>query len=304
MSSALLVFLPIFLHQILCLTTTFEMEATSDYRNPLYVETTNFYPALTGEEVCRALGPVSRHFLAVLPKGRDAWEIHVSLEDVRDVLEVEGLTIRGRHCEVTRRFPSGTWVRMRGIPLYIPNDTVNLLMKPYGEVIVGSSHATWRNTTIKTGDRTFKIKLARDIPGKVRYDAFGWVSFRYRNQPEVCFVCGQSGHQQWECPQKDEANKTSYAGAIKTPAPALAPLTPTDESEPNLDTSNGEERGEGEDHTESEKKKKEKKDKKKERKERKREYASPENTPEKEVEARHEGLPTLAPVMQLKVRKT
>ena len=118
-----------------------------NYENPLYVKCANFAPPLTVEEMCRALGPVANHVLAVLPKGRDTWEVHVSQEGIRDYLEVEGLTIRGRHLEISRRFPGGTCVRIRGIPLNVPNEKI---MSKYGDVVVETIHCTWRNTQIKT----------------------------------------------------------------------------------------------------------------------------------------------------------
>ena len=70
----------------------------------------------------------------------------------------------------------------------------------------------------ETGDRTIKMKLATDIPGRVRHDSYGWVTFRYRNQPEVCFSCGKAGHQQWECegPEEGTSRKT-YVGVAATP---------------------------------------------------------------------------------------
>ena len=272
-----------------------KMEA-GNYENPLFVECSNFAPPLTGEEMCRALGPVANHVLAVLPKGRDTWEVHVNEEGIREYLEVEGLTIRGRHLEVSRRFPGGTWVRIRGIALNVPNEKINIMMRKYGDVVGEATHCTWRNTHIKTGDRTIKIKLATDIPGRVRHDSYGWVTFRYRNQPEVCFSCGKAGHQQWECEgPEEETSRKSYAGAAA--APPEAPPTPSSESELAIDTSTGEDR---EDDTVKEKKKKDKKDRKKEKKERKREHVTPEDTPEKE--ARHVGLPILAPTSKL--RKT
>ena len=88
--------------------------AEGQYDNPLYVECANFAPSLTGEEMCRAFGP---HVLAVMPNGRDTWEVHVTTGEIRESLEVEGLTLRGRHCEVSRIFSGGTWVRIRRLPL-------------------------------------------------------------------------------------------------------------------------------------------------------------------------------------------
>ena len=168
-------------------------------------------------------------------------ETPVSTDDIRDHLEVEGLTLRGRRCEVTRRIPSGTWVRIRGIPLNVPNDTVNGIVRQYGDITIGTFYATWRNTNIKTGDRTVKIKLAKVIPGRVRYTTYGWISYRYKNQLEVWFQCGKSGHQQWECSHQEEEKK-SYASATKS-LPPTASLIPSEELDRYLDTSNSEERG-------------------------------------------------------------
>ena len=77
-------------------------------------------------------------------------------------------SIRGRHLEISRRFQGGTWVRIREIPLNVPNEKVNVLMRKYSDVVVEATHCTWRNTQIKTGDRTIEIKLATDILGGVR----------------------------------------------------------------------------------------------------------------------------------------
>ena len=147
----------------------------------------------------RALAAISHHVHAVIPKGREVWEIHIDQEEIRDKIEVEGIVIRGRSCEVSPRFSGGTWVMVRGLPLTTRNGTLDRLIAKYGEVVVTSNFATWRNTNIKTGDRTVKVKLTRDIPGKIHTQSFGWISLRHRDQPDLCFKCGKPGHQQWDC---------------------------------------------------------------------------------------------------------
>ena len=265
-----------------------------DYDNPLFVHTPGFLPVVTGEEMCRAVAAIGDHVMAIIPKGREVWEIHIDQGELRDRVEVEGIVLRGRLCEVSPRFPGGTWVRVRGLPLNATNAFVDRFLSEYGEVVIGSTHATWRNTAIRTGDRTLKLKISRDIPGRLKSDTFGWITIRYRDQPDLCFTCGKPGHQQWAC---EEFSAPSYAAVVQvgpapTPTPDAEPIIPTTTSS-ELDTSAEEE------NTERKKKKKEKKDRKekeKEKNERKRDL-TPDSTPEKikGTCGLHEGLPTMAP---------
>ena len=80
--------------------------------------------------------------LAVLPKGRDTWEVYVNQEDIRDYFEVEGLTIR----EGTVTFIGGNQGAhgsvLGGIPVNLPNEFVNMTMNKYGDVVVEATHCT------------------------------------------------------------------------------------------------------------------------------------------------------------------
>ena len=118
-------------------------------------------PVVSGEEMCRAMAPISDHVIAIIPRGREVWEVHIDQEEIRGKLEVEGIVNRGRLYEASPRFPGGTWVRVRGLPLNATNAFVDRLLAQYGEVAIGSTHATWRNTTIKTGERTLNVKISR-----------------------------------------------------------------------------------------------------------------------------------------------
>ena len=91
----------------------------------LFCETAGFQPFITGEVICLSLKTVSHHLDAVIPKGRNAWEIVFKSEEVAFGLEVTGIMLRGRNIEHSQRFPGGTWVRVRGIPL----DTGELVIK-------------------------------------------------------------------------------------------------------------------------------------------------------------------------------
>ena len=71
----------------------------------LFALTPLMHPPVTGEEMCAALGPVSRNIEAVVPKGRGIWEIHLTSEEVATGLEIAGLRLRGQSIEVTQRFP-------------------------------------------------------------------------------------------------------------------------------------------------------------------------------------------------------
>ena len=152
---------------------------------------------------------------AVIPKGRNAWEVVVRSGDVATGLEVTGLVLRGRSLELSQRFPGGTWVRVRGIPLEAGDLTVRSIFQNFGEVVSGPHHVTWRGTTIKTGDRTLKVKLTREIPQS--FSTLGGkskVTVRYRDQPKTCFSCGETGHERRDCPTHD---RETYAQAVADP---------------------------------------------------------------------------------------
>ena len=130
----------------------------------MYASTPQFQPPVTGEEICTSLGPVVHHVDAIVPKGRDTWEVHVTDRDVATGLEITGFRLRGRNIELSQRYPGGTWVRVRGFPLEIDNTKVDAIFKNFGAIVAGPFHATWRGTSVKTGDRTIKINLDKDIP--------------------------------------------------------------------------------------------------------------------------------------------
>ena len=181
----------------------------------LFFETAGFAPPITGEEICASLRMVAQHLEAIIPKGRNAWEVVVQSGDVATGLEVTGLVLRGRNIELSQRFPGGTWVRVRGLPLDAADLTVQHIFESFGLVVSGPHHVMWRGTTIKTGDRTLKVKLDREIPqsfstlgGKTK------VTVRYRDQPKTCFSCGETGHERRDCPTHD---KTTYAQAVADP---------------------------------------------------------------------------------------
>ena len=191
----------------------------------LFMETAGFAPPITGEEICSSLRMVANHLEAIIPKGRNAWEVVCRAGDVATGLEVTGLVLRGRNVELNQRFPGGTWVRVRGLPLDAGDLTVRCLFEDFGEVVSGPHHVMWRGTTIKTGDRTLKVKLVRDIPqsfstlgGKTK------VTVRYRDQPKTCFSCGATGHERRDCPTHDES---TYAQAVANPPTDAVANPPT-----------------------------------------------------------------------------
>ena len=180
----------------------------------LFLTTTDFQPLVTGEEICASLGPIIQHIDAVIFKETETWEVHITNKDVATRLEVTGIRIRGRKIVLDQRYPGGTWVRVRGFPLETENTKVNMIFRDFGEIVSGPYHATWRGTNVKTGDRTMKIKLDRNIPlvlttleEKVR------VTVRYKDQPQTCYTSGLIGHGQKDC------NRETCAKKVQEPTP-------------------------------------------------------------------------------------
>ena len=241
-----------------------------------------------------------------MPKGRNALEVVFRSEDVATGLEVTGIVLRGRSVELGSRFPGGTWIRVRGLPLETADLTVECIFKNFGSVVSGPPHIMWRGTTIKTGDRTLKVKLVREIPHS--FNTLGGkakITVRYRDQPKTCFDCGATGHERRDCPTQEEntyakavANTPTEAGATaSTPTEAVIPTAednPQTSSESDLET------------------KRERRERRKKEKERmkmdtsfvfsgdnKRKDVSSPETPTKPTKATHSGLPQRAPTHKL-----
>ncbi|XP_041377686.1 uncharacterized protein LOC121390043 [Gigantopelta aegis] len=203
-----------------------------EYAKPLFLNAPGFTPPLSGE-ICRALGPIVHHLLAVVPKGRNTWELHVDSQEIRDRLELQGLSIRDRCLDIGPRFPGGTWVRIRGLPLTVANIYVDQILQSYGSIVVKTDHATWRNTHVKTGERSLKIELVRDIPSRLKTAAHEWFTVKYRNQPELCFSCGKPDHHQWDCPDRQISFSDIVRGGDLEKVVAVGELNPT--STPDAD---------------------------------------------------------------------
>ena len=190
----------------------------------LFCETAGFAPPITGEEICAALKMVAQHIEALIPKGRNTWEVVFRSGDVATDVEVTGIVLRGRSIELGQRFPGGTWVRVRGVPLDTADLTVQRIFEDFGSVVSGPHHVMWRGTTIKTGDRTLKVKLEREIPQS--FTTLGGkskVTVRYRDQPKTCFSCGATGHER-DCPTQEES---TYARAVANVPTVAVVNTPT-----------------------------------------------------------------------------
>ena len=280
----------------------------------LFAETAGFAPPITGEEICASLKMVAKHIEAVVPKGRNAWEVVFRTEDVATGLEVTGIVLRGRSIELGRRFPGGTWIRVRGLPLETADVTVECIFKNFGSVVSGPHHVTWRGTTIKTGDRTLKVKLTREIPQS--FSTLGGkskVTVRYRDQPKTCFSCGETGHERRDCPTQEEntyakavANTPTVVGAeppteaVATASTPTGAVIPTAEDSPQTTS---------ESDVETRRERRERRKKEKERKKmdtsfvfsgdnKRKDVSSPE-TPKKPTTATHSGLPQRAPTHKL-----
>ena len=178
----------------------------------LFCETAGFSPPISGEELCYSVRKVSTHIEAIMPKGCDIWELVFKSEEVVTGVEVSGIALCGRNIELSTRFPGGTWVRVRGLPLDTTDTKVSLIFEHFGRVVSGPHHVTWRGTTIKTGDRTLKIKLERNIPQSfMTLEGKTKITTRYRDQPKTCFECGSLDHKRKDCPVNERG---TYAQAV------------------------------------------------------------------------------------------
>ena len=142
-------------------------------------------------------------------------------------------------------------MRVRGFPLDTSNLMVETIFKNFGDIVSGPHHATWRGTSIKTGDRTLKMNLHRNIPQAfTTMDSKVRVTVRYRDQPQTCFLCGDIGHERKDC------TKELYATKVKRPTP-IEPTDPDKSVSSEVETSDSEKKKDKKERKKNERKEKE-----------------------------------------------
>jgi len=169
------------------------------------------------DEIVHALLPrCGVRLTAVIPKPRQVFELVLSDENLAFELERDGFPCKGKHVHVYPSVPKGTWIRIRGIPLFWTKDIVVGVFSEYGQITSGPTEILYRDTHVSTGDRSLKIDLVRSIPQDVAahfQDETFALSVRYREQPKACFTCGELGHIKLDCPRSVE-NTRSYSSIV------------------------------------------------------------------------------------------
>jgi len=172
---------------------------------------------LKAEEIVHALLPqCGIHLTAVLPKPRQVFELVFSDEMVAYQIENNGFRCKGKTVNVYASVPKGTWIRIRGIPLFWSKDEVVSVFKRYGRITSGPTEILYRDTQVRTGDRSLKIDIINSIPQDVAATVAGEsfaLTVRYREQPKACFTCGEGGHIKQDCPLNSNRNR-SYSNVV------------------------------------------------------------------------------------------
>jgi len=169
------------------------------------------------EEIVHALLPrCGLDLAAVIPQPRQVFEIVLRSEKLYFELERDGFPLKGKQVQVYPSVPRGTWVRVRGIPLFWTDSQVKEIFREYGPITSGPTEIMYRDTPVSTGDRSMKIDLVRSIPQDILATSEGEsfaITVRYREQPKACFACGEEGHLKHECPHNNKKSM-SYSHAV------------------------------------------------------------------------------------------
>jgi len=88
-------------------------------------------------------------------------------ENLAFEIERDGFPCKGKTVHVYSSVPKGTWIRIRGILLFWTYKTVVSVFKEYGRVTSGPTDILYRDTPVKTGDRSLKIEIVKSIPQDV-----------------------------------------------------------------------------------------------------------------------------------------
>jgi len=172
------------------------------------------------EDIVHALLPQCGIYLtAVLPKPRQVFELVFTDENLAYQLESNGFPCKGKTVSVYPSVPKGTWIRIRGIPLYWSKDDVVGVFQRYGRITSGPTDIFYRDTSVMTGDRSLKIEITSSIPQDAAAtvaDESLVLTVRYREQPKACFTCGEGGHMKLDCPLNRNRSYSSVVTAATT----------------------------------------------------------------------------------------
>lgn len=140
---------------------------------------------------------------ACVPKGANGYEVTLDSRASAQVL-LDGMTIRGKSCEVVELVKTYIVVSFLHIPAYIEDDElVHKLESLNVTVLSPIQRRVYPGTNIVDGTRFVKVKLPPELPSipyTVRLDN-AYYRVVHNNQKRMCSLCHSIEHLFKECPK-------------------------------------------------------------------------------------------------------
>ena len=162
-------------------------------------------PKVRGE-IVKAIG--EKKVAAVQALSPTKYRVEFTSSSYRHERDVNGITFRGVTLTPHPAYEEVKSVFVNRAPLQMPDQYLFDLLAPYGHVLSVEHLKIKGFQNVKSGTRRVSMVITKSIPAILKISTLQ-LSFRYRGQPPLCFVCQEVGHTGKDCPKSRKAHRNT-----------------------------------------------------------------------------------------------
>ena len=166
----------------------------------------------------------------IMQHGNKAFLIHLASPEQVPEFVAHGYTFRGHQLHAAP-VKSTTIVVLDRVPYGLPKEAVTNVVAKYGTI---SGYKAITHKGYSMSKFRLEVDLRQDIPSRINVQG-NPINVFYKNQPRLCFVCREAGHEAKNCPRKAGPARPSNqpAGQFSFAAVTAGAKTPVAPSHTN-----------------------------------------------------------------------